>query len=87
MSNVTYHWRYIRGPLFRSVCVGRDRIANHKTSTVTDVYDRHSYADEDKRIMAALARHVLSLVEGTGTSNVISRGDARTARTRRAPRA
>ena len=24
-----------------------DRIANHKTSTVTDVYDRHGYADED----------------------------------------
>ena len=46
-----------------------DRIANHKTSTV-DVYDRHGYADEDKRMMAA--RHVLSLVDGTATSNVIS---------------
>ena len=41
-----------------------DRIANHKTSTVTDVYDRHGYADEDKRIMAAVARHVIGLVEG-----------------------
>jgi integrase len=49
-----------------------DRIANHKTSTVTDVYDRHGYADEDKRIMAAVARHVLGLVEGAGTSNVVS---------------
>ena len=49
-----------------------DRVANHRTSTVTDVYDRHSYADEDKRIMAAVARHVLGLVEGTKTSNVIS---------------
>ena len=49
-----------------------DRIANHKTSTVTDVYDRHGYADEDKRIMAAVARHVIGLVEGTATSNVIS---------------
>ena len=49
-----------------------DRIANHKTSTVTDVYDRHGYADEDKRIMAAVARHVIGLVEGTETSNVIS---------------
>jgi hypothetical protein len=35
-----------------------DRIANHRTSTVTDVYDRHGYADEDRRIMAAVARHV-----------------------------
>ena len=33
-----------------------DRVANHKTSKVTDVYDRHGYADEDKRIMAAVAR-------------------------------
>jgi len=49
-----------------------DRIANHKTTTVTDVYDRHGYADEDKRIMTAVARHVSSLVEGTATSNVIS---------------
>jgi len=43
-----------------------DRIANHKTSKVTDVYDRHSYAEEDKRIMAAVVRHAVSLVEGTG---------------------
>jgi integrase len=49
-----------------------DRIANHKTSTVTDVYDRHGYADEDKLIMAAVARHVIGLVEGTTTSNVVS---------------
>ena len=33
--------------------------------------DRHGYADEDKRIMAAVARHVSSLVDGTATSNVI----------------
>jgi len=44
--------------------------SNHRTSTVTD--DRHGYADGDRRIMAAVGRHVLSLVEGTETSNVIS---------------
>ena len=50
-----------------------DRLANHRTSTVTDVYDRHGYQEEeDRRIMAAVARHVLGLVEGTGTSNVVS---------------
>jgi integrase len=49
-----------------------DRIANHKTSSVTDVYDRHGYADEDRRIMAAVARHVLGLVEGTAVGNVVS---------------
>jgi hypothetical protein len=35
-----------------------DRVANHISSGVTDVYDRHGYADEDKRIMAAVARHM-----------------------------
>jgi integrase len=49
-----------------------DRIANHKTSSVTDVYDRHGYEAEDKRIMAAVARHVLSLVQGTTTNNVVA---------------
>jgi hypothetical protein len=34
--------------------------------------DRHSYADEDKRIMAAVARHVTSIVEGKATSNVVA---------------
>jgi integrase len=49
-----------------------DRIANHRTSTVTDVYDRHGYADEDRRIMAAVARHVLTIVEGAPAGNVVS---------------
>ena len=49
-----------------------DRIANHKTGTVTDVYDRWGYEDEDRRIMAAIARHIASLVEATGKSNVIA---------------
>ena len=49
-----------------------DRIANHKSSTVTDVYDRHGYADEDKRIMAAVARHMLEIATGVaGTGNVV----------------
>ena len=48
-----------------------DRGANHKTSKVTDVYDRHGYAEEDKRIMAAVARHVIGLVEAEQTSNVV----------------
>ena len=32
----------------------------------------HGFAEEDKRIMTAVARHVLGLVEGAGTSNVVS---------------
>jgi len=49
-----------------------DRIANHRTSSVTDVYDRHGYADEDRRIMSAVARHVIGLVDGNAISNVVS---------------
>ena len=49
-----------------------DRIANHRKGGITDVYDRHSYEEEDRRIMAAVARHFLSIVEGTGISNVVS---------------
>jgi integrase len=49
-----------------------DRVANHRTSSVTDVYDRHGYGEEDKRIMIAVARHLLALVDGGGTGNVIS---------------
>jgi hypothetical protein len=39
---------------------------------VTDVYDRHGYADEDRWVMAAVARHVLGVVEGNETSNVVA---------------
>jgi integrase len=49
-----------------------DRVANHKTSKVTDVYDRHGYAEEDQRIMNSVANHLRSLVDGTGKSNVVS---------------
>ena len=49
-----------------------DRIANHRTRPVTDVYDRHCYEDEDRRIMAAIARHVASLVEASAPTNVVA---------------
>ena len=48
-----------------------DRIANHRKGGVTDVYDRHGYEEEDRRIMAAVARHVSSVVEETGRTNVV----------------
>jgi hypothetical protein len=33
---------------------------------------RHGYAEEDKRIMSAVARHVLGVVEGKESSNVVA---------------
>ena len=49
-----------------------DRIANHRKGGITDVYDRHGYEAEDKRIMAAVARHVLYVVGEAGKTNVVA---------------
>ena len=49
-----------------------DRVANHRTSSVTDVYDRHGYGEEDRRIMAAVARHVPASGRGDRQSNVVA---------------
>jgi integrase len=55
---------------------GRDamnRIQNHKEGGIADVYDRHSYEHETKRIMEAVASHLLMLVRGDdATSNIIT---------------
>jgi len=42
-----------------------DRIANHKTSSPPRL------EAEDRRIMAAVARHIIGLVEAEQTSNVV----------------
>ena len=47
-----------------------NRIQNHKEGGIADVYDRHSYADETKAIMEAVAASILALVEG-GSAAVI----------------
>jgi integrase len=50
-----------------------DRIANHKEGGVTDVYDRHHYSDENRRVMDAVAAHVLSVAEGRAAAdNVVA---------------
>jgi integrase len=53
---------------------GRDamnRIQNHIEGGIADVYDRHEYADENQRIMEAVAQHIIDLAEGRrDTGNV-----------------
>ena len=45
-----------------------DSILNHKKGkrgkkkNTTDVYDRHEYADDDKKVMEKVAAHIVSLV-------------------------
>jgi integrase len=45
---------------------GRDamnRVTNHKEGGIASVYDRHQYAEENKRVMEAVAARILSLAE------------------------
>ena len=48
-----------------------DRVQNHKDGRIRDVYDQHQYADENKRIMEAVANKIMSLIDG-GTDNVVA---------------
>jgi integrase len=43
---------------------GMNRVTNHKEGGIGSVYDRHEYADENKRIMEAVAGHILQLATG-----------------------
>jgi hypothetical protein len=45
---------------------GRDalnRVTNHREGGIASVYDRHGYADENKRVMEAVAAKIMALVE------------------------
>jgi integrase len=54
---------------------GRDamnRVTNHKEGGIASVYDRHEYEKENKRIMEAVAAHILTLAEGpSGDGTVV----------------
>jgi integrase len=48
-----------------------DRIGNHKDGRVRDVYDRHQYAEENKRVMETFARHIVAIAERGGSANIL----------------
>jgi integrase len=48
-----------------------DRLLNHSDRSIASVYDRHSYAKEDQRIMESVSRHIVAIVEGTEGDSVI----------------
>ena len=57
---------------------GRDamnRVTNHKEGGIADVYDRHRYQEENKRIMEAVARHIVGVAEGRDNVVALGRGD------------
>jgi hypothetical protein len=53
---------------------GRDalnRITNHREGGIATVYDRHGYAEENKRLMETVAARIMALAEGRPISNVV----------------
>jgi hypothetical protein len=72
---VPHDLRRSHGSTITALGFGRDamnRIQNHREGGIADVYDRHEYADENKRVMEAVASRLLALAEGTATANVVT---------------
>jgi integrase len=58
--------RRTHGSTITSLGFGRDamnRIQNHREGGIASVYDRHGYAEENKRIMEAVAARIMALAE------------------------
>jgi integrase len=74
-DKVTPHdLRRTHGSTITGLRFGREamnRVQNHKEGGIADVYDRHEYADENKRVMEAVARHIMALAEGEPVGNVV----------------
>ena len=49
-----------------------NRICNHREGGVTDIYDRYKYAEENKTIMEAVARHIVTVAERGEGGNVVT---------------
>ena len=67
--------RRTHGSTITKLGFGREamnRIQNHKEGGIADVYDRHEYAEENKRVMEAVASRLFALARGeTAPSNVV----------------
>jgi integrase len=66
--------RRTHGSTITALGFGREamnRVQNHREGGIADVYDRHKYAEENKRVMEAVASYILTLVEGREASNVL----------------
>ncbi len=76
MERATPHdLRRTHGSTITALGFGRDamnRVQNHREGGIADVYDRHRYEDENKRIMEAVASKIMMLVEGRTEHNIVS---------------
>jgi integrase len=67
--------RRTHGSTVTALGFGRDamnRIQNHREGGIASVCDRHGYADENKRIMEAVAAKIMSLIDGRAADNVVA---------------
>lgn len=76
-DKVTPHdMRRTHGTWITRLGFGRDsmnRIQNHREGGIASVYDRHQYADENKRIMETVAQRILDLTARTSAKVVALR--------------
>jgi integrase len=66
--------RRTHGSTITALGFGRDamnRIQNHREGGIADVYDRHHYEGETKRIMETVAAKIMALVEGKEDGKVL----------------
>jgi integrase len=74
--------RRTHGTTIAALGFGREamnRVQNHVEGGIASVYDRHGYAEENKKVMEAVAARIMALVEGgPAASNVIDLQAART---------
>jgi integrase len=66
--------RRTHGSTITALGFGREamnRIQNHAEGGIASVYDRHGYADENKRIMEAVAARLMALAEGRKDDNKV----------------
>jgi integrase len=66
--------RRTHGSTITALKFGRDamnRIQNHREGGIASVYDRHKYAEENKRIMEAVAAEIIRLAEGRAASSKV----------------
>jgi integrase len=72
--------RRTHGSTVTALGFGRDamnRIQNHREGGIASVYDRHGYAEENKRIMETVAARIVGLAEGAPADNVVAFSAAR----------
>jgi integrase len=76
MRATPHDLRRTHGTTITALGFGRDamnRIQNHRAGGIASVYDRHQYSVENKRIMEAVAAHIMTLVDGSPSiPNVIA---------------